>query len=142
MSYVIQDIILPSDIIFLIFDCFLDKISCCIFFRINKFWYNYHCNPYYVCYPNKAAMPDMSNYIIVQNIKAGFTKRRKIETLHDYYCCRLYLNFFCKNNCFSEYTFFGFITNAPLELFIVTRTTNMYFKEWISPYSNIKIINY
>lgn len=112
-------IILLPEILLLIIDSCLDNITCCNFLRTCKFFYNHKCNPYYLYIMYDETIEEYS-YVCEQDIKPEYKQERKIVKLFDYYSCRLYLNFYYKYDWIHDVTFFGFITNAPLDLFHIT----------------------
>lgn len=134
-----EHIILPLEIILLIINC-LDNITICTFLRTSKFWYNRKCNPYYLYNPEKYIV-NPYNYILVRDTKSAYIKLRKIVNLHEYYCCRLYLDFYNNMNACVEFTFFGFITNAPLDLFKMMKIKHVFYE---TKFTNLmgKITNY
>lgn len=132
-------VILLPDIIRLILDCYLDNVTCCTFLRTNKFWYNHNCQAYYLYkLDGIATQENPANCILIQDTKTKYSIKRKIVNLHDYHCCRLYLDYYYIRTCGYEYTFFGFITDAPLESFLIK-------KAWYSEicyFSTDNITNY
>lgn len=114
---------LPLEIILLLIDCFLDTITCCTFLRTNKFWYNHECKAYYL-YNQYDETVIENPYVFMRDMKPVYRLQRKIVNLHDYYSCQLYLNFYRIKFCSNNFTFFGFITNAPLELFDLVKITH------------------
>lgn len=124
-----KSIELPLEIILLLIDCFFDTLTACTFLRTNKFWYNCDDEPYYLCNPyDDSYIENPANYVLVRHMKPEHRLQRKIVKLHDYYCCQLYLDFYSNKLSNTDFTFFGYITNAPLELFVLAKITHFGYK--------------